>query len=261
MFMRIAAFCLLTAIGFPSAGAQDKKKHMTVHVGSSTRQIYNHPWSHTTPGQANTNCSTNGTVSATGTTIGSNTSVSGSVNADTDCTTTYRPPTTRTGNRVTVENASWVMDTASGDEYLIECMANWIASKCSLLDDGDYKAALEGNNMWVTGMKGMKEMTAKYHILKFVSGGPHSRLIQAPVKAQVAPPNNWREDERHAWESYNAFPEDDKKYVRDLCSANPTARTLLPRAKARDGSPGAQTFFCASWVHGKTRMAASGNSK
>jgi hypothetical protein len=95
----------------------------------------------------------------------------------------------------------------------------------------------------------------------FVSSGQTSRQAPAPTVAQIAPPNNWREDERHAWETYNALPEDDKKYVREFCSAHPTARTLLPRAKALDASPGAHTFFCASWVNGKARMVASRNSK
>lgn len=51
----------------------------------------------------------------------------------------------------------------------------------------------------------------------------------APAKAKVASPNNWREDERVAWEFYNGLSEDDKKYVREFCPANPTARTLLLR--------------------------------
>jgi hypothetical protein len=95
----------------------------------------------------------------------------------------------------------------------------------------------------------------------FVSSRPPPHQAPATALAKIAPPNNWREDERHAWEMYNALPEDDKKYVRDFCSANPTARTLLPRTETGDASPRAHTFFCASWLNGKVKMLASGNSK
>ncbi len=95
----------------------------------------------------------------------------------------------------------------------------------------------------------------------FVSSGPTSHQGPPTDVAKIAPANNWREDERHAWESYNGLSEDDKKYVRDFCSANPTARTLLPRTETGDASPRAHTFFCASWLNGKVKMLASGNSK
>ena len=48
-----ASVCLLYS--FSSAG--DDKKHMTVRAGTSAQQVNNHPWSYTTPGHGNTNCS------------------------------------------------------------------------------------------------------------------------------------------------------------------------------------------------------------
>lgn len=102
--------------------AQDKKKSFTVRAGTSTRQVNNHPYSYTTPGQSNTNCSSTGTVNGTATDTGyGNTNISGTVNTSTDCNSTYTPPHTTKGNIVTVDNASWVTDIASDDQYLIEC--------------------------------------------------------------------------------------------------------------------------------------------
>jgi hypothetical protein len=85
-----------------SSSAQDKKKYFTIRVENSSRQVNNHPWAYTTPGQSNTDCSTNGNVYATGTTVGNTTNVNGTVSADTNCNTTYRPPQTTTGNRVSL---------------------------------------------------------------------------------------------------------------------------------------------------------------
>ena len=149
--------------------AGDDKKHMTVRAEGSAQQINNHPWSYTTTGQGNTNCSTTGTVNATTTDTGyGTTSTYGTGNTDTTCRSTYTPPQTVQGNRITVDNASWVTDLATGDQYLIECTAGWAGSKCSYLAGGTYVADLKGNTLSVTGMKGMKQITAKYKVIRYV---------------------------------------------------------------------------------------------
>jgi hypothetical protein len=249
-FRRIAALGLVAVAASQLSLADDKKKYMTVHVGNSTRQVNNHPWSYTTPGHSDANCSTTGTIDATGTTVGSTTDIDGSVRANTDCSTTYRPPRTTTGNRITVNNASWVTDTSSGDQYQIECTANWIASRCSFLGDGDYKAALEGNNLWITGMKGMKEMTAKYHILQYVP----ARRASPPAAAATVSSGNWTDDEKFTWNWYMSLPEDDKKYVREFCSVNPTERALLPHAKTLSGASTERALYCSPWVSAKAKL-------
>ena len=238
-----------------SIRADDKKKHMVVAAGRAAQQVNNHPWSYTTPGQANTNCTGNGTVNGTATDTGyGTTNINGTVNTNTDCNTTYTPPRTTNGNRITVDNAAWVTDLDTGDEYLIQCTANWVASKCSYLNDGNYKAALEGNNMWITGMKGMKEMTAKYHVLRYVQA---SRTPAAPEIAHISTSTpsqssvSWTADETYAWETYkNASPED-KDYVRVYCGANPKGAALLPRSKVVSGEGANHALDCASWISAK----------
>ena len=244
-FAAVAIVALLCA---PSR-AEDKKKHFIVRAGAGARQVNNHPWAYTTPGQASTNCSTNGSVNATGTTIGTTTDVNGTVNANTNCDTTYRPPQTTTGNRVTVDNASWVTDINSGDQYLIKCTAGWAASKCSYLTGGEYKAALEGNSMWITGMKGMKEMTAKYHVLQYIPSNSSQPSAPAVVSSQ-----NWNEDEKFTWSFYNSLPEDDKNYIREFCPANPNERALLPRANVAAGKAPDRSLSCQAWVSAKAKL-------
>ena len=114
MKTRLAVCVIFLALLCMSSSANDKKKHFIVRAGTGAQQVNNHPWAYTTPGQASTNCSTNGTVNATGTTVGNTTDVYGTTNANTNCNTTYRPAQTTTGNRVTVDNASWVTDINSG---------------------------------------------------------------------------------------------------------------------------------------------------
>jgi hypothetical protein len=255
---KLAACLLILLATYDCARSEDKKKHMIVHAGNGVRQVNNHPWSYTTPGQASTNCSTNGTVNATGTTMGDTTNINGTVNANTDCNTTYRPPQTTSGNRITVDNASWVTDTVSGDRYLIQCTAGWVGSKCSYLNDGDYKAALEGNNMWITGTKGMKEMTAKYHVLRYIQANRSASLPSAsaqPIAQPVAvTSHDWTAEEKFTWDWYSGLSDDDKQYVRDFCSANPTERALLPHSKVLAGQPAERALYCAPWVSAKAKL-------
>jgi hypothetical protein len=255
MNTRLAVFIVLFTLVAATSPCQDKKKHLTVHAGQSAQQVNNHPWSYTTPGHASTDCSTNGTVNASGTTIGDTTNVNGNVYANTNCDTTYRPPQTTTGNRVTVDNASWVTDINTGDRYLIQCTANWAGSKCSYLNDGDYKAALEGNSMWITGMKGMKEMTAKYRVLQYVQGGNYSPASSTAV-SNVSSSSSSRltEEERFTWNWYNTLSEIDKKYVSEFCPANPSGKALLPRVKVDAGEPAERALYCQPWLSAKAKQ-------
>lgn len=253
--MASAVVCI-TTLGtiLPSIHSEDKKKHIVVRAGEGFHQVNNHPWSYTTPGKANTNCSTSGTVNASGTTVGNTTDVYGNVNANTDCSTTYHPPQTTTGNRVTVDNASWVTDLGSGDQYLIRCTAGWAGSKCSYLTGGEYKAALEGNTMWITGMKGMKEMTSKYHILQYVRGDKAAAASLVPSTVVSASSSNWTGEEKFTWSWYSDLPEEDRSYVREFCPANPSDRALLPRAKVNAGQPADRALYCAAWLSAKAKL-------
>src|SRR5262249_25614307 len=166
----IPAVVLFVLVSLPCVSVHaDDKKELTVVAGRAAQQVNNHPWSHTTPGSATTDCSGYGTVRGTATDLGGITDIHGTVDTETNCNTTYTPAKTVSGNRITVDNAAWVTDVKTGDEYLIKCTAGWAGSKCSYLNSGTYKAELKGNNMWITGtMKGMKEITAKYHVLRYV---------------------------------------------------------------------------------------------
>ncbi len=251
----LACFAMLVLLCAASR-SEDKKKHFIVRAGNSAQQVNNHPWAHTTPGQASTNCSTNGTVNATGTTVGNTTNVYGTTDANTNCNTTYRPPQTTTGNRITVDNASWVTDINSGDQYLIQCTAGWVGSECSYLNEGEFKAALEANNMWITGTKGMKEMTAKYHVLRYIPG---NRSLASSASSVTAAPatvtsQNWTEDEKFSWGFYNTLSEDDKNYVREFCPANQNERALLPHAKVAAGQAAERSLSCLAWVSAKAKL-------
>jgi hypothetical protein len=247
MKLRLAACIVLLGVATLSP-AQDKK-NLTVRTDSSTSQVNNHPWSHTTPGQASTNCSTNGTVNATGATSGNTTKVDGTVNASTNCNSTYKPAQTTNGNAVTVDNASWVTDINSGDRYLIQCTAHWRGSKCSYLEDGTFKAVLEGNTMWITGSQGMKEMTGKYHVVRYSPG---------KQSASTAPSNftsvGLTADELFTWQWYNTMPDEDRKYVAEFCPANPMGKALLPRAKINAGEAAERALYCQPWLSAKAKQ-------
>jgi len=124
------------------------------------------------------------------------------------------------------------------------------------LNEGNYKAALEGNNMWITGMKGMKAMTAKYHVLRYVSAGrtpaaPGMTHTSASIPSQ--PAMSWTADETYAWEIYkNATPED-KDYIRVFCGASPKGAALLPRSKVVAGEGAEHSLDCPSWISAKSK--------
>lgn len=233
------------------SNAEDKKKHMIVRAGTVARQVNNHPWTYTTPGHASTNCSTAGTANGTATDTGYGTStVSGTVSTDTNCNTTSTPPQTMNGNRITVENAAWVTDIATSDQYLILCTANWVASKCSYLTGGNYKAELEGNNMWIIGMKGMKEAKAKYHVLRYVQGpgtSAGSEVTAVSSHDSLQNQSSWKAEVTYAWETYKNLAPEDKDYVRVFCAANPKGAALVPRAKVLAGQSGEHSLDCAAW--------------
>ena len=251
MKTRLMICAAILALLCISSRADDKKKHFVVRAGAGVQQVNNHPWAYTTPGQASTNCSTNGTVNATGTTVGNTTDVYGTTNANTNCNTTYRPAQTTTGNRVTVDNASCVTDINSGDQYLIQCTAGWAGSKCSYLNEGEFKAALEGNNMWITGMKGMKEMTTKFHVLRYIPSNSTPSSGPPSVSSQ-----SWTEDEKFTWSFYNSLSEEDKNYIREFCPANPQQRALLPRASIVAGKAPERSLSCYAWISAKAKLQA-----
>lgn len=160
--MRAKPAILSACLFFCSVAQADKiKKEMIVTVSDHAQQVNNHPYVYTTPGHSNTTCNGTGTVNGTATTIGSTTDINGQVSTNTDCSTTSTPTRTTSGNRVTVSNSAWLTDTATGDQYLIECTAGWAGSKCSNLVGQTYKAVLDGNNIIIHGKKGMKDASAK----------------------------------------------------------------------------------------------------
>jgi hypothetical protein len=251
--------CFITILAFLTVLAStraDEKKYMTVASGEAATKVNNHYWSYTTPGQSSTNCSGYGTVDATATATSSNTAnVNGTVNTTTNCNSTYRPPQTTNGNRITVDNSAWVTDTATGDQYLIECTANWRGSKCSRLTGGTYKAALEGNTMWITGMKGMKEMTAKYKVWQFAAAPPQARahLAATLVSASAVASAPFTADETYAWETYKSALPEDKDYIRVFCVANAKGSALIPRADIAAGKGAQHAVDCAAWMSAKSK--------
>lgn len=242
--------CLAICVG---ARANDAK-HLVVEAGRAARQINNHPWAYTTPGQSNTACSTSGTVNGTATSYGSGTTnVNGTVDSNTSCETTTTPSQTYSGNRITVTNEAWVTDVASGDQYLLECVASWVGSKCSYLTGGRYDAELKGNNMWITGMRGMKKSTGKYHVLQFVRGNdapisvPRAQTQTSTQQTALTQSSSFTPDELYALQTYLALSPEDKDYVRVFCTANPKGSAMLPRSKVNAGEPPDHALDCAAW--------------
>jgi hypothetical protein len=243
----VVFLCLTLLAGTVKA---DGKKHLIVVADNSQRQVNNHPWSYTSPGQANTNCSGTANVSATATNGGSGTTnVNGTITNNTDCNATYVPPQTTRGNWVTVDNASWVTDIATGDQYLIQCTAHWRGSKCSYLTGGRYEADLEGNSMWITGMKGMKEAKSKYQVLQFVPSMGTS--ISSPTPSQLRQPLT--ESETYAVLMYQVLDSRDRDYVRTFCSGSPNGSALLPRSKVDAGLSADHALNCTAWLSAKTK--------
>ena len=148
-----------------------------------------------------------------------------------------------------MDNASWVTDINSGDQYLIQCTAHWKASKCSYLNEGQYKAAVDGNDMWVTSLNGMKEVTAKYHILRYIAGVQSYAPQVAGVSTRA-----WTEDEKYVWNWYNTLPEDDKSYVREFCSTNATEKAPLPHSRVLAGQAPDVYFYCSYWLSAKAKL-------
>lgn len=251
-FKRMVATLAFFAFLIPTKA--DEKKYMIVASGEAATKVNNHYWSYTTPGQGTTNCSGYGTVDAIATTTSSNTAdVNGTVNTTTNCNSTYRPPQTTNGNRITVDNSAWVTDTSTGDRYLIECTANWRASKCSRLTGGTYKAALEENNMWITGMKGMKEMTAKYKVLQFIAAPPQAKAHAVVTSAPAGPSSAFTADELYSWENYKTALPEDKDFIRVFCISNPKGSALIPRADIAAGKGAQHAVDCAAWLAAKSK--------
>ena len=250
----ILSACLLLC----SVAHADKiKKEMIVTVSDHAQQVNNHPYVHTTPGYSNTTCNGSGTVNGTATTIGSTTDINGQVYTNTDCSTTSTPARTTSGNRVTVNNSAWLTDTATGDQYLIECTAGWVGSKCSNLIGQTYKAVLDGNNIIIYGKKGMKDVSAKYHVREYLPKQGYVSTVTAssptanPANTVV---KNWTTEEKFTWEWYNSLPEDDRNYVHEFCPANPTGRALLPHARVLAGQNADRVMDCSAWNSAKAKL-------
>jgi hypothetical protein len=229
--------------------ARADKKQLVVKSGLSQRQVNNHPWSYTSPGHGETNCTGSGTVNGTAIDNGNITTVNGTVNTQTNCNSTYTPPQTTNGNWVTVDNAAWVTDVATGDSYLIQCTAHWRGSKCAGLLGGFYQAQLDGNNMRITGQKGMKSATAKYHVLQFVPGGPAPTHTPAPSVSGPA----WTSQETYTWLTYQSVASEDKTYVQTFCASNPKSFAAVPQAKTKLGLPAEHAVDCESWLSAKAK--------
>lgn len=248
-FLLLTLACLAFA---PSVRAD--KKHMVVRSGHSERAVNNHPWTYTTPGHGQTNCSGSGNVYGTAIDTGNVTTVNGTVDTQTNCNSTYTPPQTNTGNWTTVDNAAWITDVANGDSYLIECTAHWRGSKCAGLLGGFYQAELEGNNIWITGMKGMKTATAKYKVIQFVPGQPApTPTAYSPQPATQPSRAQWTTQETYTWETYKGAGSDDKAYVQSFCAVNPTAFAQLPQARVKLGLGAERAVDCASWLSAKAK--------
>jgi hypothetical protein len=247
----ILSACLLLCA---TAQADKVKKEMIVTVSDHVQQVNNHPYAYTTPGHSNTTCNGTGTVNGTATTIGSTTDINGQVYTNTDCSTTSNPARTTTGNRVTVSNSAWLTDTATGDQYLIECTASWVGSKCSNLIGQSYKAVLDGNNIIIFGKKGMKDVSVKYHVREYL---PKQGYVPASTPAANVPTavsKQWTGEERFTWEWYNSLSEDDRNYVHEFCPANPTGKALLPHAKVLAGQNADRAMDCGAWNSAKAKL-------
>jgi hypothetical protein len=225
---------------------------MLVRAGVTFSQVNDHPLSYTTPGRANTNCSNTGTVNGTATDNGhGRTEVSGAANTSTNCTSTYTPPQTTTGNWTTVDNAAWVMNLANGDYYLIQCTAHWRGSKCANLIGGTYRAELEGTDMVVNEIQGRKEVKVKYHVIRFVPGSPRPTSESSP--SSLADKPAWVAGETYVWTIYKNLPREDKDYVQVFCPENPKGVALVPQVKVKAGQGAEHAIDCVNWLSAKQK--------
>ena len=112
--------------------------------------------------------------------------------------------------------------------------------------------------MWITGMKGMKEATAKYHVLRFIPAP--TPAISAPSMVSTATTAvasgqraAWTADETFAWETYKSASPEDKDYIRVFCAANPKGGALIPRARVIAAQGAEHSVDCTAWLAAKTK--------
>jgi hypothetical protein len=109
---------------------------------------------------------------------------------------------------------------------------------------GSYEANLEGNSIWITGMKGMRKETAKYNVLQYVratspSMNPANKIIVSPSQSTepVTPQSGI-----YTWQVYQALGAADKQTVHNFCTQNPQSTALVPK-----DSP-IHALQCAAWL-------------
>jgi hypothetical protein len=113
--------------------------------------------------------------------------------------------------------------------------------------------------MWITGMKGMKEMTAKYHVVQYVrnSGAaspiPVSTGTTLTSSASSTGPSSLNADESYAWKMYGNSLPGDKDYIQVFCGGNPKGAALLPHSKVIAGQSPEHALDCASWISAKAK--------
>jgi putative salt-induced outer membrane protein YdiY len=131
------------------------KNRLTVRAVGFKSQVNDNPYTITTPGESNTNCS------GTATTWGNTT------NASANCRTTSTPAETAQRTWRTVDVVNWVE--ANGMRYTLACTAKWRWNVCLTLRKGElFQAEIDKNTMWVVARKGGnqgKQVRIKYTIL------------------------------------------------------------------------------------------------
>ena len=81
-----------------------------------------------------------------------------------------------------------------------------------------------------------------------INGEHKTRTYSASQEGLSVSSKHWSEGEKFTWSFYNSLPEDDKTYVGEFCSANPTGKALLPHAKVLAGQEPDRCLYCSDWI-------------
>jgi hypothetical protein len=128
---------LLSAVMLMAISTSGKdKQSVTIQVVASTPSVREFRYtSPATASKSTTDCNTTGTIG------------DGSINANTDCTTTTMPgkPTETHVTHIPQEHVSAIMP--NGDHVILWCQVSW--RRCVSLQPGSYEAEVKGNAVWM----------------------------------------------------------------------------------------------------------------
>lgn len=116
---------------------------------------------------------------------------------------------------------------------------------------GDIQYTLQANPRALLGTFRARITNNRHIDILIVEPSGHMYNLGTKILEQQRispPPHLWSEDEKSVWEFYSSLPQDDKKYVQEFCTANPTEKAQLPHAKVPAGQPPDRSIGCSTWL-------------